>query len=197
MSKLINDKIKKSLVLGLVLISTTSLTVACSAEAKDVSETNVESQIEEVVDLEEASGLSEDIVVPTDGEKLSDESKELVNHMLKRIEVAINKNDITSFSSEFKLLMSDYTDSQIEDINTRLLTFVEDKHNFYFYDLLHENVDEDSNKLILVKMGYKNITDKDETNEYVLMYVDTDDNGEMKVYKLFFLDEEAYSPFVK
>lgn len=193
MSKLLNDKLRKLMVLTLVVMSTTTMFTACTPKAEETPavETSVEVEKETV----EETIVSEDVVIPTGGDKLSEEDRVLVDDMLKRMELAVTQNDTALYSAEFKLLMSDYTDGQINDINTKLLAFVEEKHNFYFYDILNENVDESDNKVIIVRMGYKNLDDAKETNEYVQMLVEPNEDGKMNVSKIFFLNEEEYAPY--
>jgi len=201
MSKLLNDKLKKIMVLTLVVMSTTTMLAGCTPKAEEtpVVETTVEVEEEDKVDAEAEAKVetvvSEDVVIPTGGGKLSEEDRALVDDMLKRMELAITQSDTALYSAEFKLLMSDYTDNQINDINTTLLDFVEEKHNFYFYDVLNENVDKAGNKVIIVRMGYKNLDEAEETKEFVQMLVEPNEDGKMNVSKIFFLNEDEYAPY--
>lgn len=186
MTKLFKNKIKQVSIMALVLISTTSMLVGCTKTTE--AEENTSEQVVEKSVVEE--GISTE-----SKEKLSQENRVLVDEMLKRMESAINKSDTAAFSSEFKLLMTDYNDEQLYDINTKLLAYVEDAHDFYFYELLDENVDSEGNMGIVVKMGYKNLEDTDETNEYIQMFVKLNEEGKMNVYKMFFLNEEQYAQY--
>lgn len=193
MSKLLNDRLKKVMVLTLVVMSTTTMLAGCTPKTEEAPavETTVEVEAEAKVE----TVVSEDVVIPTGGEKLTEEDRALVDDMLKRMELAVTQSDAALYSAEFKLFMTDYTESQINDINTTLLAFVEEKHNFYFYDVLNENVDEAGNKVIIVRMGYKNIDEADETNEYVQMLVEQNEDGKMNILKIFFLNEDEYAPY--
>lgn len=197
MSKLLKEKVKKMMILTLVLMSTSTMLLACTKEIEDIDavDTNVETRVDADADAYEEPDTSEEFLIASDGEKLSEEDRLLVDKMLKRMEVAINQNDTASFSEEFKLLMSDYTESQINDINTKLLAFVEEKHNFYFYEVLNENLDSEGNRFIIVRMGYKNLDEADETNEYVQMLVEENEDGNMNVYKIYFLNEDQYAQY--
>lgn len=191
MSKLFKDRLRDIIVLSLLIVSSVSLLAGCTPKIDESKEVSTELALESDAESEVTEGL----VLTTTGEKLSTENKILVEDMLKRMEIAINRNDTALFSDEFKLLMADYTDQQINDINTKLLAFVEEKHNFYFYELLDENVDENGKKVVIVRMGYKNLDDKEEINEYVQMLVELNEQGQMKVSKIFFLDEEQYAAY--
>ncbi|MGB3368273.1 MAG: hypothetical protein WBA54_12335 [Acidaminobacteraceae bacterium] len=197
MSKLLSTRLKKVMVLTLLLLSTTTMLSACTPKTEEAPAVETTVELEEESDVKVETLVSEDVVIPTGGEKLSEVDRILVDEMLKRMELAVNQSDAALYSEEFKLVFSDYTESQVNDIDTKLLAFVEEKHNFYFYDILNENVDEVGNKVIIVKMGYKNLDEKDETNEYVQMLVEPNVDGKMNISKIFFLNEDEYAPYKK
>jgi len=195
MSKLLSTRLKKVMILTLLLMSTTTILSACTSKTEEAPAVETTVELEAKSDVKDETVVSDDVVIPTGGGKLSEEDRSLVDEMLKRMELAVTQSDAALYSAEFKLVFSDYTESQVNDIDTKLLAFVEEKHNFYFYDVLNENVDEAGNKVIIVKMGYKNLDETDETNEYVQMLVEPNADGKMNISKIFFLNEDEYSPY--
>lgn len=173
--------LNRKFVVSLLIASLTIGVVGCGAktgEGDAASEESVETAVAQSVEYE-----------------LTAEDEQKIDDLLKRIEVAVLNSDIAGFSKEFKLYQSDYTDEQIKDINTRLLAFVEQKHDIYFSEIKDKNYNDDNNIEVIVKMGYKNMTDKADTHEFVRMVLSINEDLSYYVSRLYFLNDDEKAQY--
>ncbi|BEP28175.1 hypothetical protein [Helicovermis profundi] len=128
--------------------------------------------------------IEQNIYTPTE------EENKQIDALLKRIDASVHTNNVVDFSKEFTLTDSDYSESELNDINTKLLLLIENKHDFFSYVVNSISKDNDNNIEVNVNFGYKNLDDTKGTSyDLKLTLANDETDNTFFVTKVIFLDK--------